>query len=243
MPPRDTDVREAVRIDRADFLRDYWTYERGEHVSIFAPTRNGKTTLIFQLLDHTNTPELPSLTLVMKPRDATVSRWAKVEPKHPVIRRWPPRPLLPGQAKPPGWVLWPKTTFDTDKDRDEQYRQFRPAILDSFERGNRILFLDELAGLGRLGLSSELDDVYERAGAMGCGLWGGTQRPAHVTHYAYNAAVHVFIGMDRDQRNRQRYREISGQNPDEVYYNLNRLKKYEFLYLNANEQTMCIVSS
>lgn len=237
---------DALVVPRQEFIERRFTYGRGEHLSVFGPTGDGKTTLLFELLDEVARPELPAVNLVMKPRDPTVSRLsAKAGFKR--VRSWPPSrvPTLFGD-KPRGHTLWPKHTFDVQKDNENLWREFRVALLDSYKRGNRIVFADELYGLTHeLGLSDEVNAIYTRGRAMGTGLWSATQRPAYVPRNAYSQATHVFLSPDPDREARKRYAEIGGMDPKLILHNLERCGRYQWVYVrrqNSNgPAVICIV--
>lgn len=230
-------------FSRDEFLAERWVYRAGEHVTILAPTDGGKTTLAYELLSQVSTPDLPAISLVMKPRDPVVSSRARAH-RYRTVRTWPPL-YSPWHPWPPGYVLWPKHSFDPDSDNRMLYRQFRAAILDSYKRGNRILFADELWGLTEeLGLDRELVTVWTRGRSMGCGLWGATQKPSHIPLHGYSQAAHLFLGYDPDKRNRQRFSEIGGVEPKLVSDTVMGLRKFQWLYIRRHGiagPELCIV--
>lgn len=234
-------LTQAISFPREEFLEERWAYSPGEHVSFVAPTQTGKTTLAFQLFDHSASPELPAIILVMKPRDKTVK--SLIEERHyKVVKDWPPP--FAKYRKESGWVVWPKHEFDPQKDTETLRRIFRKAILDSYRRGNRILFADEVYGLAKeLKLQEELIAVWQRGASMGCGLWAATQKPAFVPTWMYNQAEHVFLGYDPDRRSRQRFAEIGGIDPDFVESNVFSLKEHEWLYIRRTGPVACIIEA
>src|ERR1700744_4694362 len=61
-------------IPRKDFCMNRWDYSPGQHVLFAGPTqRAGKTTLAFQLLEYTASPEMPAYVAVSKPSDKVSS--------------------------------------------------------------------------------------------------------------------------------------------------------------------------
>lgn len=233
---------DVVTIDRETFLRDYWYYRPGEHVTILAPTGGGKTHLGYQLLATTASERLPAIVFVMKPRDGTVTKFQK-RVKFRTVRQWPP-PAGRLRAKPRGWVLWPRTAFDPAVDEARHRVIFRRAILDSYRRGNRILFADETYSLEEeLGLSSELRTVWTKGRSMDCGLWAATQRPAYIGKWAYQAH-HLFIANDPDDDARRRLSEV-GAAVDKALVRrvVASLQKHEFLYVNRDDRTMAIIQA
>ena len=80
---------DVTYFERDDFIKNYFRYAPGEHVTILGPTGSGKTTRAYQLLAEVATPELPGIVLVMKPRDATAVKWNK-KLGFKRVRNWPP---------------------------------------------------------------------------------------------------------------------------------------------------------
>lgn len=242
MARTDVGPEHVMRLSRDEFLADYWTYNTGEHVTILAPTGGGKTHLGYQLLSKTMTKERPALILVMKPRDATVRRFGE-QLKLRTVRGWPPPQT--GRwihGKPRGWIVWPSHTFDPEVDDARQSVIFRRAILDSYKHGDRIVFADETYSLeNELGLSKPLRTVWSKGRSMGCGLWAASQRPVYIDKLAYQAH-HMFIGNDPDDDARRRLSEIGAAVDKQlVRRTVASLAKQEFVYVNRDDRTICII--
>lgn len=231
-------------IPRSEFLQNYWNYEAGDHVTLLGPTGKGKTTLAYQLLEVTATPDLPAVNLVMKPRDRTVNKWDKRLGSR-VVRTWPP-PFRSFREKPPVYTLWPKHDLrDWDGTNARMEKVFREAIYDSYgSKDKRILFADELYGLTNsreLGLERELVMVWTRGRSLDCGLWGASQRPAFIPTWAYSQATHLFVHHDPDVRARLRYAEIGGVDPDLIKYVTAKLPPFHYVYINRTGPYLCVV--
>lgn len=250
----------VLRLDRADFLANYWRYRPGEHVAAFGPTqRSGKTHLLFQLLGAANCPNVRKTAFCMKPIDRTVSRWSEAL-DFKEVPTWPPPPRWPWQDKPSGFTLWPRHTMNPAIDNRHIGGVFQTAILDGYKRGNTILFLDEIYGMlaelkvsdpskqngTRTGLTEELLAVLTRGGGMGCGAWLATQKPSGTQQtslpgFVFNCPTHMFLAPDNDDRNRRRYAELAGGvDPKLIERTATGLAKYEFLYLNADGEMAII---
>lgn len=223
---------DIAEVNRKVFLNYAWSYQPGEHVTILGPTNSGKTTLGYQLLQHSATPELPGVVMVMKPRDSTALKWNR-SLGFKIIHTWQGR-KLPWNAKKPGWTLWPKHTLtNIDADDRNLHEQFKAALSGSYAEGNKIVFADEVYGLeSDLDLGQQLKAIWTRGRSMGCGLWAASQRPAYISQYAYGNASHLFLHRDSNRRDRSRYDEIGGAvNPGVVKAVLTVLPRHHFLYL------------
>jgi len=182
------------------------------------------------------------VVLVMKPRDSTVKTWSETA-GFKTVRSWPPPPSPSWWSKKPaGYVLWPKHSFDPQRDDYTLYVQFRRAILDCYKRGKRIIFADEAAGLiNELQLNRELIAVWTRGRSMECGLWTASQRPTHIPLHAYTQAEHLFLHNDPDERARDRFSEIGGVDPKLVKAIVASLDLHQWLYLRRSDRALCIV--
>jgi hypothetical protein len=233
--------------ERGFFLDRVWRYEAGEHVSLIGRTNAGKTHLAHQLLAKTATPALPVLDLVMKPKDRTTKRFAKQQ-NYRIVKDWPLNPV--GEfwrpEKPSGYVLWPPHSFDPAVDDVEHNEIFRRGILDSYKRGKRIIFADEVYSLAREldpGLARELVAVWTKGRSMEAGLWGATQRPRDVPYHMYSAAEHLFLAYDPDDKAIERYGQIGGVDPKVVRAVTSQLPKWHWLYIRRGDRTMCVVTA
>jgi hypothetical protein len=234
-------VTEVVTLGRSEFVTQYFDYSQGEHVTFLAPTGGGKTTFAYELLSQVSSPRLPAISLVMKPRDTVVKKWGKTL-GYKTVRHWPPTITPWSPQTPPGYILWPKHTFDPDRDDVAHAIEFRKAILHSYKKGKRILFADETLGLTHeLGLARECVTVWTKGRSMDTGLWAATQKPSHIPLYAYNQASHIFLAYDPDKRNRDRFSEIGGVDPDLLKTTVLNLQKYQWLYVRRDGPVMCIV--
>jgi hypothetical protein len=230
-----------VSFPREEFIRERFHYEAGQHVTFLAPTQAGKTTLAFELLEKTVAKEVPGIVLVQKRKDETLTRWTEhLKAKGWIQTKvWPPNPL---RKQAVGYILWPLHSRDPDATNERLRGIFRRALLDSYNKGNRILFADETYYLSdRLDLDDELIQIWAQGAGMGCGLWAATQRPAYIPLWGYSMAEHLFLANDPDKRARIRYGEIGGINPRFVEWQVERLPKYHWLYIRRTGPECCIV--
>lgn len=243
MPAPTREPPDIKAYDRHTFLTQVWDYEEGDMVTTLAPTGGGKTQLCLELLQHTISPKLPCVMFVMKPRDKTITDFS-TRMDLLTVQDWPPPKLRYWiwQRKPRGWVLWPTETADVDADDLKHAAIFRRALRERYRRGRTIVFADETYSLEHeLGLEKDLRRIWTKGRSMHCGLWAGSQRPVWISRWALQAH-HLFLGYDPDIQMQKRYAEIGGGiDPETVRYAVARLGRYEFLYINRDQRTMCVV--
>lgn len=233
-----------VKIERDEFLRDYWDYRPGEHVTIIGPTQRGKTTLGFQLLHHTASPELKGHVLASKPRDKTVDQWTKTLQFKKVNEWGPPGEMPWTKNKRRGYVLRPHQTLqDIDADNATVRREFKKCIYDCYgSKDNRILVIDEAHEVqNELKLKKEIDACLMRGAALGCGTWNFIQRSAYNSYHLYSAPEHLFLFNDPDVKNRERFGQIGGVDPKQVEEATHQLGQYEVLYIKRTGPYLCVV--
>lgn len=240
-------------IPRATFLRDVWDYRDGEHVSFVGPTGSGKTFLAYQLLGRSASKDRPGVVLVMKPRDATVSEFAKRH-RYRIVSTWPPSPSIWAPRHPPGFVVWPPHTHHPRIDNENHYWVFATTLRDVYAKGAKgrasITFADEVYSLINEipapskedpGLDELLIRQWSKGRSLDAGLWGATQRPAWVPQWMYSEVQHIFLARVIDKRAQQRFGEISGVDEGIVRPVVAALPKYHWLYIRQEDQTMCVV--
>lgn len=226
--------QDITQLERDDFIDNYFEYTPGEHLTIVGPTGSGKTWLGYQLLAATAHEELPAVVLVMKPKDKTVTKFSK-QNNYRVINNWPPLPSIWNPGKKPGYVVWPKFTYDPDVDDELQWEIFRRTLLDCYKKGNYIIFADETYSLAEeLGLKKELTTLWTKARSMNTGLWSATQRPTYVPLWAYSGAEHLFLAKDPDKKARDRFAEIGGVDPEIIKTTVMNLPKHHWLYIRRS---------
>lgn len=248
---------DAEHVTRAEFITRRFDYKPGQHVSLFGPTGDGKSTLAFQLLDEVATPDLQVLNLVIKPRDdqiAILSTQAGF--KH--VTSWPPSQVRSVfETKPRGWTLWPKHDLkDLHGTNAKLYTQMLKGLSESYStRGNRIVFSDEIAGIIELDAPNRRDPttrewveaIYTRGRSLHTGQWAATQQPTFVPRKMYSQATHLFLSPDPDREARKRYAEIGGIDPKLIMHNLERCAAFEFVYVRKRQAkspaVICIVSA
>lgn len=246
-----TEPIRVLRVKREDFLARKWDYKPGEHCTFIGKTRSGKTTLAMELMGDVISPEMPGVVLVMKPEDSTPTKWGrKLELRR--VSEWPPPPQHTHKRSPwrsRGWLVWPKVG-NINTDRATLRRVFHQVFAESYAHTRmarpRCLFADEVVAIASpkfLGLESDLDLIWMQGSGMGLGLWAACQRPYNAPLNAYEQSVHIFIWRSTDKRNRKRYSEIGGIEPEIVDSIVNQLGKYECLYIRRTDYTYCVIGA
>lgn len=238
--------------ERDAFMAEAWEYNPGEHVTIIGPTGRGKTTLGLELLKHSATKEMKAFVLVSKPRDDTMLKYAEKRvlldtivkvPGFKVIENYPPGQEL--MRKYRGYLLKPyQSLTDFDGDDARMTREFRQCMRDCYASPKpRIVFADEVAELqNNLGLKKECIRYWQRGRSARAALWACAQRSAFNAQDMYNAAEHLFLFNDPDKRNRERFAQIGGVNPDLVEEITNTLDRFQVLYIRRTGPEMCIIN-
>jgi len=230
---------DITTLSRRELLDQVWDYRAGDHVTFVGRTQSGKSTLAFQLLARIPEAVVP-IVLVMKPRDPTVTRWTK-QLKFKRTAVWPPvraSRRVPRQYRPPGWVVWP-SLGNIETDDDATRALFHRVMADSYAQAarrspeDRAIFADEVVGISmQLGLKRDLDRLWMQGAGMGLGLWAGAQRPFELPQHGLSQAMHLFLARDDDKRNRERFGEIGGPDPDMIMSITSSLGQHQFLYIN-----------
>jgi hypothetical protein len=239
-----------VVIGRDDFARNYWDYEPGEHVLFAGPTQlAGKTTLAFQLLEYTATPECPAYIAVSKPRDPVTAKEMK-RLNYRLVTDWPPPPKLQHMFtdKPAGFVIWPEFG-DINKDIPNAATVTKRLLDDRYAKGVKgkkgILVMDDTVVKSKLlGLDREMTTHIAMAGAMDLGGWYFVQKPTdsgRASVWSYGNAAHIFLSREPDRRNRIRYDEIGGFESHQIAEIVRQLGSFQFLYIQRKGSRMCVV--
>lgn len=237
-------------IPRHEFARERFDYKPGQHVVFGGPSQNGKTSLAFDLLQYTATPDLPAYISVSKPQDPVTAKRGK-ELEFRKVDNWPP----PAQVKdffgdkPRGYLVWPKFG-DLHGDVENAYRVTSLLLQERYSAGAKgkakgILVLDDTYVKSKvLGLDRSMTTLHAMAGAMGLGCWTFVQKPTGAGEtpiMAYGACEYAFLFRDPDKRSRQRYDEIGGFDPGYVAQKVMSLEQYQCLCLKRTGRYMCIV--
>lgn len=236
---------------RQEFVQERFDYKAGQHVVFAGPSQNGKTTLAFDLLEVSATPQLPAYVVVSKPTDKVSSQRGQ-ELNYRRVSEWPPKTTVKEvfDGKPSGYLVWPKFG-DMDSDVENAHRVTRDFLGAVYADGARhkkgIIVLDDTYLKARiLRLDREMTTIHAMAGAMGLGAWTFVQKATNAgetTLIAYSSAEHMFLFHEPNEAYRKKFGEIGGVDPKKVERAVMSLDKRRFqcLYIKRTGRHMCIV--
>lgn len=218
---------DAPRIPWDVFTRDYLQWNAGEHFALIGPTGQGKTTMLFNLLQFH--PYL--VVFATKPRDESMERliaqgylrmdrWRSIDP-----RDWPRR------------VLWPDATTIDSVER--QHEVFLHAFGAIYREGGWTVALDETWYVANtLKLGHEIKMYLLQGRSLGISLLCATQRPASVPLEIYDQSTHLMFWRDNDEANLKRLSGISWRSADMIRRIVSNLDRHQVLYINTRTGRM-----
>lgn len=247
-------------IPREDFVQDFAENYTPSHVTFIGPTRRGKTTLCFQLLEAVLSRHKKWRVVVLhgkiKGRDKTISDWAK-KSNYRIVSSWPPPPrMLPRHFKSRGYIHRPLKKKMAAKDEEKLLQQeFGQSIRANYHytgKEVRITLVDERAQADKdLRLTTDLDAPLQR-GLPHNPEWNNIQRGAWVSYHCYDAPEHMFIFHDDHESNRKRYSEFGCADPEVIFRLVSKLETRksddggtisQCLYMRRSDRFMCIVDT
>lgn len=257
------EVDQVRVVPREQFVSDFAQNYTPSHVTFIGPTRRGKTTLCFQLL-HAVMKKHPKWKVVflhgkIKGRDETIDKWAK-RSNYRIVDSYPPG-LTPRpkhwKRNVNGYILRPLKKDDISAKEEEKLltEQFARGIRANYHytgKEVRITVVDERAQADKdLRLTTDLDAPLQR-GLPHNPEWNSIQRGKWCSYHCYDAPEHMFIYLDDDKSNRERYAEFGCADPDVIYALVTKLKTKksedggtisQCLYMRRSDRYMCIVDT
>lgn len=209
-------------------------WQQDEHITVIGPTGTGKSALVVDLAKI----RTYRVFVITKPADdkleSALLRQNYV--KIPAFPKSPPEDI-------DRYLLWPPGSGSISSGgRDQQRVVLRDALTKMFEgpKGGRpgrwCVILDEARYISDpqyLGLRKEVNQVLIQGRSIFMSMVQMAQRPSWLPPESFDQASHLFLAMDNDKRNVQRFREIGGVDGDEVAATVQRLKLYEWAHVDA----------
>ena len=219
--------RQAPRIPWDVFLAQYFDWRQGEHLALIAPTGQGKTTALMNLL-----PEQPyTVVFATKPRDKSMDRL--IAQGYMRMERWQNIPAV----RAPKRVLWPHAhSLDSDIVQKEVFHNAFERI---YREGGWCVAIDEgYIVVNELGLGKDIKKYLTQGRSLGISLAFATQRPVDVPLLVYDQSTHIFFGRDNDERNLSRMSGISYRSANLIRNLVANLDQYQMLYINTRTGQM-----
>lgn len=211
------------------WFRKHW--KQGEHVTMVAPTQQGKSTLAKAIMDIRKYV----VVFVTKARDPLMPKleaegFKRVEAFIGQPEIYPRQLLVPSTGK----RIAPMTM------KRKQREAFESAIWQIFDAGKWTVWLDE----GRyitdtLKLQGDVEFLFLQGSALKISIVFLTQRPAKVPLEVYDQSTHLFFWRDNDESNRRRIGGLAGESGDILWREVAKLNQYEFIYLNTRTGFVC----
>lgn len=204
----------------AEFKRNHFRWNQGEHVITIGRTGNGKTTLLSQLAPYRKF----KVMFVTKIHDDTITRNFK---GWDVMREWNPR------RHNHNILLWPKPDGTLREIRVRQREVFSDALDKIFKDRGWTVMLDEAHWMAtELGLAQEMAMYQHQARSSYLTVVNGVQRPSHIPVITYGSATHAFLGRQNEPGDLRRLSGLGGVDSRELASNLLTLPKYEWIYVD-----------
>lgn len=204
-------------------FKDQFAWGQGEHILAIAPTGQGKTTLLAELVERRKW----NLILGTKKQDSTYGDFLKrgfkrVESIHDIGRY--DRNIL----------LWPSYHSTIREFQQRQRRVFKEAFDWCAGKGSWTIWNDEEMYMCQdLKLETEVKWFLQQARSSKLTIINGTQRPAWIPVASYSGATHAFIWGTNVEADAKRLSDLGTVDPGELLYNLKMLRRYEFVYVDT----------
>jgi hypothetical protein len=230
-PPPD-DMAPVVEWD--DFMNLIFDWRQNQHVGAVGPTEQGKTNLIYHILERRKYVTYFSI----KTYDETLDAYA-THGGYERIEEWPPMRKRLGKSRPytaaemPRRLLWPDAT-ELDSEQ-HQIVQFDNALKDIYSRGGWCTVLDDYWYIANI-LKFELHTKKFLANARSnyIPMVIAAQRPAgNRLVELFDQTTHLFFFRDNDEPNLKRISGVGSLSSKAIQAFVANLEPYQALYINT----------
>lgn len=221
-----------------DFMGAF-DWRQNQHLGAIGPTEQGKTNLIYHLLEQRRYVTYLSI----KTHDETLDAYAK-HGGYVRIEEWPPMRKRLGRSRPytaeemPRRLLWPDAT-DLNSE-SHQIEQFDKALRDIYSRGGWCTVLDDYWYIANI-LKFELQTKKFLANARSnyIPLVIAAQRPAgNRLVELFDQTTHLFFFRDNDEPNLKRISGVGSQSSRAIQGFVANLEPFQTLYINTRRGYM-----
>jgi hypothetical protein len=199
-------------------------WQQGEHVTLYAATGQGKTTLALEILP------IRKYMVVFATKQKYQKLFVTLMKQGYIIQK----EFDPNPENAPKVILHCAPQDTGSKSRAKQNQVYGHALDLIYKSGGWGLYVDELKYVAdNLKLGSNLELLYLQGRELGVSIVGTSQRPAWVPVVAIAEATHLFIGAQSDQRDIDRIAEGSGRKGRIIRPLIDGLEDYQFLYVHT----------
>lgn len=211
------------KVSWGDFLKNYFSWNQGEHVAVIGPTGSGKSVLMRAISWQRDWVSF----FCTKKSDDTYNDFLRQG--YARITKWPPKKPKRGVMEQ-RVLLWPH--YKTIADIYKAGPIFHKAFDDIFIDQGWTLGLDDLFYLSTyLKLSKDITAFNYQVRSMGVTLIAGMQRPKKVPLETWDQASHVFLSRIRNYDDLLTVRGLAQVDGKTLVYWMGQLQKHEWLYL------------
>lgn len=233
----------APVISWDDFMTYVFAWEQQQHVGVVGPTEQGKTNLVYHLLNERQYVTYLSIKTRDKVLDSFAAKGGYVRlPDWPPLRaRWPHRPLTAQEM--PKRLLWPDALqLDSEP---EQMRVFGNALADIYTQGGWCVVFDDYWYLAHiLGFEKQTKKYLANARSNNIPMVVCAQRPAgNRLVELFDQSTHLFFARDNDEPNLSRIGGVGWLDSGPIRAFVARLEPYQFLYVNTRKGWMYRVTA
>lgn len=227
-----------------DFMTYVFDWRQNQHLGLVGPTEQGKTNLLYWLLELRQYVTFFCTKIKDQTLDAYASRGEYVR-----LLDWPPtrgRGIFRREltaAEMPRRLLWPDaTSIDSEA---EQERVFRKAIADIYIQGGWCTVWDDYWYLVHiLGLEKTAKKMLMNARSNNIPFVVATQRPAgHRLVELFDQTTHLFFARDTDEPNLKRIGGVGWQSSQLIQGYVANLDPFQMLYVNTRKGWMYRVTA
>lgn len=247
MPPRSRyDRRELPPDDMApivgwdQFMTEVFDWRQNQHVGVVGPTEQGKTNLVYHLLEQ----RTYIVYLSIKTHDETLDayawqgRFTRLEDWPPTVKRFGRRAREVTPEEMPKRLLWPDA-----RQLDSEARQsevFGKALRDIYADGGWCVVEDDfwyLANILKLGKETKKFLANARSNYIPMVICA--QRPAgNQLVEMFDQSTHLFFFRDNDERNLKTISGVGWLNAEPIKAFVANLDRYQCLYINTRTGVM-----
>lgn len=223
-----------------DFQSYVLDWRQNQHLGAVGPTEQGKTNLIYHLLQQ----RTYVVYMAIKVKDDTLTAFAK-RGGYKRIETWPPmrkrlgrraRPLTPEEM--PRRLLWPDA-HDLDSEA-RQTVEFDKALRDIYAAGGWCTVLDDFWYMAHiLGFEKAAKKFLMNARSNDIPMVLAAQRPAgNRLVEMFDQTTHLFFFRDNDEPNLKRISGVGSLSSRAIQGFVANLDRYQALYINTRNGVM-----